>query len=106
MALSGMLCGIAGLLICGGMSHTISVGTAGGRGFTAILVSWLAKFNPLMMVLTSMLLVFFQVGALQVSTDLGLDDISDITTSIILFFIIGCEFFINYRLVFRHHKEG
>lgn len=106
MALSGMLCGITGLLICGGMSHTISVGTAGGRGFTAILVSWLAKFNPLMMVLTSMLLVFFQVGALQVSTDLGLDDISDITTSIILFFIIGCEFFINYRLVFRHHKEG
>ncbi len=106
MLLSGAICGIAGLIISGGMNHTISTGSAGGRGFTAILVSWLAKFNPLVMVLTSMLIVFFEVGALQVSTDLGLTDISDITTAIILFFIIGCEFFINYKIVLRRsHKE-
>lgn len=106
MLVSGVLCGIAGLIICGGMNHTISTGSAGGRGFTAILVSWLAKFNPLYMILTSLLLVFFQVGALQVSTDLGIDDISDITTAIILFFIVGCEFFINYKIVLRRsHKE-
>lgn len=106
MVLSGILCGIAGLIISGGMNHTISTGSAGGRGFTAILVSWLAKFNPLYMVLTSLLIVFFQVGALQVRTDFGINDISDITTAIILFFIVGCEFFINYKIVLKHsHKE-
>lgn len=107
MVISGILCGIAGLIISGGMNHTISVGSAGGRGFTAILVSWLAKFNPLYMVFTALLIVFFQVGATQVRTDFGISDISDITTAIILFFIVGCEFFINYKLVFTHsHKEA
>ena len=105
MLLSGALCGVAGLIIAGGMNHTISVGSAGGNGFTAILVSWLAKFNPLYMILTAALISFFKVGALQVRTDLGLDDVSDITTAVILFFIIGCEFFINYKIVFRHGKK-
>ncbi len=45
MALSGAICGIAGFIIVGGASHTISTSTAGGRGFTAIIVSWLSKFN-------------------------------------------------------------
>ncbi len=106
MIISGAICGIAGLIISGGMNHTISVGSAGGRGFTAILVSWLAKFNPLVMILTSLLIVFFEVGALQVNTDLGLNDISDITTAIILFFIIGCEFFINYKIMTRKSNKG
>ncbi len=106
LILSGVLCGIAGLIISGGMNHTVSETSAGGKGFTAILVSWLAKFNPLTMVLTSLLIIFFKVGALQVRTDFHLDDISDIATAIILFFIIGCEFFINYKIVFRKsHKE-
>ncbi len=52
MALSGAICGIAGLLLVGGTNHTISTTTAGGRGFTAIMVSWLAKLNPVVMVLT------------------------------------------------------
>ena len=50
LIISGALCGIAGLLLVGGTDHTISTTTAGGRGFTAIMVSWLAKFNPIVMV--------------------------------------------------------
>ena len=53
MLISGAICGIAGLLLVGGTNHTISTTTVGGRGFTAIMVSWLAKFNPVYMVLTS-----------------------------------------------------
>ena len=101
LLLSGAICGLAGLIIAGGMNHTVSTGSAGGRGFTAIMVSWLAKFNPLSMVLTSFLIVFLEAGSMQLKTDFRLDNISDITTALILFFIIGCEFFINYRLVFR-----
>ena len=108
LIVSGALCGIAGLILVGGTNHTISTTTAGGRGFTAIMVSWLAKFNPIYMVLTSLLIVFLEKGAGQVSTDFRLPGaISDIVTGIILFFIIGCEFFLNYKiLVSKNGKEN
>ncbi|MCI7085292.1 MAG: ABC transporter permease [bacterium] len=107
MILSGAICGIAGLLLVGGTNHTITTTTAGGRGFTAIMVSWLAKFNPLYMILTAFLITFLQSGAGEISTVFGLNEsFSDIITGIIIFFIIGCEFFINYKLHFRSsHKE-
>lgn len=108
LVVSGALCGIAGLILVGGTNHTISTTTAGGRGFTAIMVSWLAKFNPIYMVLTSFLIVFLEKGAGQISTDYRLPlAISDIVTGIILFFIIGCEFFLNYKiLVSKNGKEN
>lgn len=102
MVLSGALCGIAGLLLVGGMNHTIEKSTVGGNGFTAIMVSWIAKFNPLVMVLSSFLIAFLEVGANQVCSTFKMSDsIADILTAVILFFVIGCEFFINYKIVFR-----
>lgn len=107
MIISGALCGVAGLLLVGGTDCTISANTVGGQGFTAIMVSWLAKFNPLYMALTAFLIVFLQSGAKQVSTDFRMDEsISEIVTAVILFFIIGCEFFINYKIVLRKSKKG
>ena len=105
MLLSGAICGIAGLLLVGGTDHTITTTIAGGRGFTAVMVSWLAKFNPIVMVLTSFLLVFLERGSGEISTTFGLNkSFSDILTGVILFFIIGCEFFINYKISLR--KSG
>ena len=102
MLVSGAICGIAGLLLVSGTDHTITRDTAAGRGFTAIMVSWLAKFNPFYMIITSLLLVFLQKGAGEISTVFGLNSsFSDIITGIIIFFIIGSEFFINYRLIVR-----
>ena len=109
MVVSGALCGIAGLMLVSGTDHTISTNTVGGQGFTAILVSWLAKFNPFFMVLVSFLLVFLDRGASEIATTFRLNEsVSDILTGIILFFIIGCEFFINYKINFRGaaKKEG
>ncbi|MDD6678423.1 MAG: ABC transporter permease [Firmicutes bacterium] len=105
MILSGAICGIAGLLLVGGTDHTITTTISGGRGFTAVMVSWLAKFNPLIMVFTSFLLVFLSRGASEISTSFGLNhSFGDILTGIILFFIIGSEFFISYKLSIR--KSG
>ena len=108
LVVSGALCGIAGLLLVGGTNHTVSTTTVDGRGFTAIMVSWLAKFNPFYMVLTALLIVFLEEGAGQVATDFRLPGaISDIVTGIILFFIIGCEFFLQYEiLVSKNGKEN
>lgn len=107
MALSGAICGIAGFIIVGGASHTISTSTAGGRGFTAIIVSWLSKFNTFVMILVSFFLVFMQKGAGQIASQFNLNEnASDIITGIILFFILGCEFFINYKVGFRSGKKS
>ena len=106
LLLSGAICGIAGLLLVAGTDHTITTTLAGGRGFTAVMVSWLAKFSPVFMVLTSLLLVFLEKGATEISTSFGLNSsFCDILTGIILFFIIGSEFFISYQLHFRK-REG
>lgn len=107
LIISGVICGIAGFLLVGGIDHTVSKETVGGRGFTAILVSWLAKFNPIFMVLTSYLVIFLQQGTAQVMTDCGVANsfFSDIVTGIMFFFIIGCEFFIVYKLKFRQSRK-
>jgi len=108
MLISGAICGIAGFIEVAGVSHTISVNTAGGRGFTAIIVAWLAKFNTFTMILITLLLIFLDKGAVQIATDFGLNEYaSEMITGIILFFILGSEFFINYELIPRRsHKEG
>ena len=110
MLLSGAVCGIAGLLLVGGTDHTITTTISDGRGFTAVMVSWLAKFNPIVMIFTAFLLVFLDRGASEISTIFGLNhSFADILTGIILFFIIGSEFFISYKLSFRksaNKREG
>jgi len=106
MALSGALCGIAGLLLVGGINHTVTTTIAGGQGFTAVLVSWLAKFNPFTMIFTSFLVVFLNRGAQEIATTFSLNQsFADILTAIILFFIIGCEFFINYKITFKKEEN-
>lgn len=108
MVLSGAVCGLAGFLLVSGTHHTVSKNIVGGMGFTAIMVSWLAKFNPILMVLTSGLIILLQQGAGEIATQLTLNEsISDILTGIILFFIIGCEFFVHYKMNFRakHGKD-
>ena len=109
MLLSGAVCGLAGLLLVASTNHTLTTTIVDGRGFTAVMVSWLAKFNPIWMVLTSFLIVFLGRGSGEIATKFGLNrSFGDILTGVILFFIIGSEFFINYQIHFRKSggKEG
>lgn len=102
MVLSGAVCGLMGLLLTAGTDHTLTTTIVGGRGFTAVMVSWMAKFNPIIMIFTSLLLVVLSRGASEISSTFGLNQsFSDILTGIILFFIIGSEFFITYRVSLR-----
>lgn len=107
MALSGAIAGFMGFLIVSGASHTISTVTANGRGFTAIIVAWLAQFNPIFMFLISFLLIFLDQGAAQIASTYNLNEsASSVVTGLILFFILASDFFVRYRLVFRFaHKE-
>lgn len=105
MILSGAICGLVGLLLVGFINHTVTTTIAGGQGFTAVLVSWMSKFNPISMIFSSTLIIFMSRGAGEISTNFGLNQsFGDILTGIILFFLIGCEFFISYKLSFRKKK--
>ena len=106
MCLSGAICGLSGFVAVAGSGHTISTSTAGGRGFTAIIVAWMAKFNTFVMILIALLLVFLEKGAMQIASQFNLNDYaSNVVMGIILFFLLGCEFFIQYSVHFRHHGK-
>ena len=99
VSLSGAICGIAGFIAVAGQSHTISTNTAGGKGFIAIIVAWLSKFNTFVMILVSLLLVFLDKGAREIASKFNINDhMSKMIMGIILFFILGSEFFINYKI--------
>ena len=102
--LSGAICGLVGFLYVAGVDHTIATTTSGGYGFTAIIVAWAAQFNPFIMAVISFLIVLFSSGAAGVSNAVsGLNQyISNISVGIFLLFIIGCEFFINYKINFNY----
>ena len=106
MVLSGAICGLIGLLLTAGTDHTLTTTIVGGRGFTAVMVSWMAKFNPIMMIFTSLLIVVLSRGASEISSVFSLNhSFADILTGIILFFIIGSEFFISYKVSLRKSKK-
>lgn len=106
MLFSGAICGVAGLLLVGGIHHTVSTSLVGGQGFTAVMVSWLAAFNPIVMILTSALLIFMGSGANQLASSCGLNQsFGDILTGVLIFFIIGSEFFVQYKISFRKKNK-
>ncbi len=109
LIICGVICGLTGWLLVAGTDHTMTTTIEAGRGFLGVMVAWLAHFNPLGMILSGLLLVFMSRGAGEISTAFGLNkSFGDILTGVILFFVIGSEFFINYQIHFRksHRKEA
>ena len=106
MIISGAICGLTGFLIVAGADHTFIKDSVGGLGFTAIMVSWLAKFNPIAMTFFAFLIAFLEKGAKEVTTQTRLDSsFASIVVGLVIFCIIGCEFFINYSIRFRKKEK-
>ena len=102
MVLSGALCAMMGFMMTAGIDHTLTTTIVNSRGFTAVMVSWMSKFNPFIMIASSLLLVTMDRGASEVASTLSLNhSFADILTGIILFFIIATEFFITYKVTLR-----
>jgi len=107
MFLSGAVCGIAGMTQATGAAMTLSEGVASGVGFTAIIVSWLARLNPLACFVVAVLFGVLEKGCSVMQSTFSLSPaVSDILQGIILFFILGFDFFASYRLVFRKEKKS
>ncbi len=104
--LSGALCGIMGWVMVSGAAHSITPSSVGGNGFTAIMISWMSKFDPIIMIFSSLLVCFLQKGAGQIASDLRLNSsVGEVLTAIMILFIIGSDFFVNYQIHFRRSKK-
>ncbi len=106
MVISGALCGLTGMLLVAGKDHSINTNLVGGQGFTAILMSWLGQFNPLVMVIMTGIVVFLRIGVAKVADAAFLNSsFAEIMVGIVILMLVGCEFFIHYSIKFRHSKK-
>lgn len=106
MFLSGAIAGIAGMVQVTGSDRTLTVGVAGGVGFTAIIVAWLAQLNPVSSMVIAFLFAVLEKGSSVIQSEFGLSaDCADVLQGIILFFVLGCEFFVRYKFV-RDQKQA
>ena len=105
MFLSAAICGLAGVMQVSGADMQLTDSVAGGVGFTAIIVSWLARLSPLGILVTSFLFGVLEKGSGTIESVFKLSpSMADVLQGIILFFVLGAEFFINYQLKFRRGK--
>lgn len=103
--ISGAISGFVGFLVASGANQTLYSNVANGVGFTAIAVAWLGQLNPFAMVLISFILAVLTKGSATLQTEMAVpSSISSIITGILLLCLLGSEFFINYKLVFRNKR--
>jgi simple sugar transport system permease protein len=94
MMLSGGLAGLAGWSEISGVVHRFQAAISPGYGFTGIIVAWLAKLNPLIVVPVSILF-----GALLLAgREIQPSGIPKLIQGIILFCLIGSEVLLRYRI--------
>ena len=103
--LSGGLCGVAGFMQASAVEKSITDQMSGGLGFTAVITAWLAKLKPPVIVVVSFAFsMLLQSGkALQV---MGIpSSITEVLQGVIIFFVLGSEFFINYKVSIRRKRS-
>ena len=98
--ISGGLCGVAGMMQASAIERSLSETLSGGLGFTAVITTWLARLSPPVIVLVSFLFSILTQGGAFLQSSLRIpSSVSSIMQGIILFFVLGGEFFVRYRFV-------
>lgn len=106
MLISGGICGLAGMIQVSGTDCTLTDSVAGGVGFTAIIVAWLAQLDPFGILIVSFMFSVLEKGSSVVQSKYGLStDCASVLQGIILFFVLACEFYVRYKFVWRGKKE-
>lgn len=102
MMLSGALAGLGGMSEVTGVVHRLQTAPlAAGYGFTGIIVAWLAKLNPLVIILASILF-----GALILAgREIQPSGVPKMIQGIILVCLIASDFFLRYRIVIERGEE-
>lgn len=106
LIMAGAMCGLAGFLIVAGASHTVSETSVGGRGFTAVMISWLGHFNPLEMSLYAFLCAFVTTGSGNAAGNLGYSgEVASVLSGLFFMLILTSEFFVNFKVRFNFKRK-
>lgn len=106
MLISGGLCGLTGMVQVAGVEYTLASTIAGGCGFTAIITAWLSKLKPAVCVAVCLAFAILVQGGDYIQISLGVSSaVADVVEGLVLFFVLGSEFFIRYKVHFGKDKE-
>lgn len=98
--ISGGICGIVGFIQASAVDQTLTAHLSAGYGFTAIITTWLSALVPAVIMPVSILFAALVKGGSFIQTAFQIpNSAADILQSMILFFVIGSEFFVKYALV-------
>jgi ABC-type uncharacterized transport system permease subunit len=99
MLISGGLAGLAGLLEATGTLGQLTTTLSPGYGFTAIIVAFLGRLNPLGAIPAGLLLALTYLGGDAAQINLGLPNaVTGIFQGILLFYLLGCDILLLNRI--------
>ena len=99
--LSGGLAGLAGICEVAGPSGQLQPSISPGYGFTAIIVAFLGRLNPIGVIFAGILLAISYLGGEAVQVELGISDkTAQVFQGILLFLILACDTLIRFRVRF------
>jgi simple sugar transport system permease protein len=97
--LSGALAGLAGICEVSGAIGQLQPSISPGYGFTAIIVAFLGRLNPLGIVAAGLVLALTYLGGEAAQSALGISDkVARVFQGMLLFFVLGCDTLIHYRI--------
>ncbi len=108
-ALAGALAGLAGTMEVSGGLNQLLPSISPGYGFTAIIVAFLGRLNPIGIIIAGFVLALSYIGGEGVQSAMGVsNEIASVIQGLLLFFVLACDTLILYRvrMVSRHVAKG
>ena len=106
-AVSGALPGLAGIIEVAGPVGHLQPGISPGYGFTAIIVAFLGRLNPVGILIAGLFLALTFIGGEQAQISLKVPlDLTKVFQGILLFFVLACDSLILYRIRLIRNPQG
>ena len=105
VVLSGGLCALAGMIQASAIERSLTDNMSNGMGFTAVITTWLSQLDPVISLAVSFVFSVLLQGGSYLQTSMGVPaSMGTIIQTIIIFFVLGSEFFVRYRFVLEMKK--
>src|SRR4029077_10727948 len=105
--ISGALAGLAGIIEVAGPIGHLQPGISPGYGFTAIIVAFLGRLNPVGILIAGLFLALTFIGGEQAQIAMKIPlDVTKVFQGILLFYMLACDSLILslFRLIFPSRR--
>jgi general nucleoside transport system permease protein len=105
--ISGALAGLAGIIEVAGPVGHLQPGISPGYGFTAIIVAFLGRLNPVGILIAGLFLALTFIGGEQAQIAMKVPlDLTKVFQGILLFYVLACDSLILYRIRLVSSRPG